>query len=73
MPTWEAKKTMNWKVKSRGNWNEFAKRFHKTVEDDIAPYMKEAFLRLLAESKENRMNAVEVNLSIRGRRLNKVI
>jgi len=73
MSIWEAKKTRSWKIKGRTTWKDFSHDFHRVVEHDISPYLKESFLRLLAESKENRMNAVEVNVSLRGRRLNRVI
>lgn len=72
MPTWEAKKTRSWKVKG-STVKDFSHDFYRTLEHDISPYLKESFLRLLAESKENRMNSVEVNVSIKGRRLNRVI
>lgn len=73
MPTWEAKKTRNWRVKGRGSVRDFSHDFHATVEKEIDPYLKESFLRLLAESKENRINQIEVNISVRGRRLARVI
>jgi hypothetical protein len=72
MPTWEAKKTRSWKVKG-STVKDFSHDFYNTLENQIRPYIKESFLRLLAESKENRMNSVEVSVSLRGRRLNRVI
>lgn len=72
MPTWEAKKTRSWKVKG-STVKDFSHDFYNILEKDISPYMKESFLRLLAESKENRMNAIEVSVSLKGKRLNRVI
>jgi hypothetical protein len=73
MPTWEAKKTRSWKIGSRGSFKDFSQSFHRTVENDITPYLKESFLRLLAESKDSRMNQVEVSIGIKGRKLSKVM
>jgi hypothetical protein len=72
MPTWEAKKTRSWKVKGT-TVKDFSHDFYRVVEKDITPYLKESFLRLLAESRENRMNQIEVNVSVKGRRLSRVI
>jgi hypothetical protein len=73
MPTWEAKKRKMWKISSN-SYDDFSKRFYKASENEIKPFLKESFLRLMAESgKGHRMNAIEVNVSVRGRRLSRVI
>jgi hypothetical protein len=69
MSTWEARKKKSWKIRSSGNFNDFSKKFYGTVEDDVRPFLKEQFLRMVAESKPNRINTIELNVSIRGRKL----
>jgi len=70
---WEARKKRSWKVQSN-DFKKFSKRFYGTVEGDVRPFLKEQFLRLVGESgKKDRINSVEVSVSIRGRRLKQVM
>lgn len=72
MPTWEAKKTRSWKVKGT-TVKDFSHDFYHKIEHEISPYLKESFLRLLAESKDSRMNSITINISMVGKRLNRVV
>lgn len=69
---WEARKKRSWKIQGN-DFRKFSKRFYGTVEQDVRPFLKEQFLRLVAESKKDRLNSVEVNVSIRGKRLKQVM
>lgn len=70
---WEARKKRSWKIQS-GDYRKFSRKFYGTVEGDVRPFLKEQFLRLVGESgKDNRINSVEVSVSIRGRRLKQVM
>jgi hypothetical protein len=73
MPSWEARKARTWKMSNRGRLTDFSKDFWMRVEGEVTPYIKESFLRLLAESKDNRMNSVELSVSLKGKKLNKVV
>jgi hypothetical protein len=73
MSSWEARKKRSWKIQSN-DFKKFSKKFYGTVEGDVRPFLKEQFLRLIGESgKANRVNQIEVNVSIRGRRLRQVM
>lgn len=69
---WEARKKRSWKIQGN-DFRKFSKRFYGTVEGDVRPFLKEQFLRLVAESKKDRLNSVEITVSIRGKRLKQVM
>jgi hypothetical protein len=74
MPTWEANKRRTWKIRSNGNFKDFSKKFYVAVQKEACPFVKENFLRMLAESgKSNRMNSIEFTVSMRGKRLKGVV
>lgn len=73
MPSWEARKARTWKMSNKGRLTDFSKDFWMKVEGEVTPYIKESFLRLLAESKPDRMNQIEVSVAVKGRKLKKVI
>lgn len=70
---WEARKKRSWKV--QGNeFRKLSKKFYGITEAEVRPFLKEQFLRLIGESgKKDRINSVEVSVSVRGRRLKQVM
>jgi hypothetical protein len=73
MSAWEARKKRSWKIQGN-DFKKFSKKFYDAVQHDASPFLKDSFMRLVAESgKTSRMNAIEINVSVKGRRLKQVI
>lgn len=70
---WEARKKRSWKIQGN-DFKKFSKKFYGITEAEVRPFLKEQFLRLIGESgKKDRINSVEVSVSVRGRRLKQVM
>lgn len=69
---WEARKKRSWKIQSN-DFKKFSKKFYNTVQYDASPFLKESFLRLIAESgKTNRINSITINVSISAKKLKNI-
>jgi hypothetical protein len=73
MSAWESRKKRSWKIQSN-DFRKFSKKFYGIVQNEATPFLKDSFMRLVAESgKTSRMNGIEINVSVKGKRLKQVI
>ena len=75
MPSWEAKRSRNWKFRTSGDYKHFARDFMLKMRGEMNPFIEQSFAKMLGESGSlgKRMNSIEVDIVLRGRTLNKVV
>lgn len=75
MPSWEAKRSRNWKFRTGNDYRQFSREFGFRLHSEMTPFIEQTFAKMLGESGSlgKRMNSIEIDVILRGRTLNKVV